>query len=87
MSVSKIEAKIKDLEQAVQAYNENNIKLSANGGNSMLFMCPPVEENEYIAVMKKTLNSEKYMFLDMNELLVKFVEENADEIKMKFEFI
>ena len=87
MSVSKIEAKIKDLEQAVQAYNENNIKLSANGGNSMLFMCPPVEESEYIAVMKKTLNSEKYMFLDMNELLVKFVEENADVIKMKFDFL
>lgn len=37
MSVSKIEAKIKDLEQAVQAYNKNNIKLSANGGNSMYF--------------------------------------------------
>lgn len=53
MSVSKIEAKIKDLEQAVQAYNKNNIKLSANGGNSILFMCPPVEESEYIAVMKK----------------------------------
>lgn len=35
MSVSKIEAKIKDLEQAVQAYNKNNIKLSANGGNSI----------------------------------------------------
>ena len=87
MSVSKIEAKIKDLEQAVQAYNENNIKLSANGGNSMLFMCPPLEESEYIAVMKKTLNSEKYMFLDMNDLLVKFVEANADEIKMKFDFL
>lgn len=87
MSVSKIEAKIKDLEQAVQAYNKNNIKLSANGGNSILFMCPPVEESEYIAVMKKTLNSEKYMFLDMNDLLVKFVEENADEIKMKFDFL
>ena len=87
MSVSKIEAKIKDLEQAVQAYNKNNIKLSTNGGNSILFMCPPVEESEYIAVLKKTLNSEKYMFLDMNDLLVKFVEENADEIKMKFDFL
>ena len=38
MSVSKIEAKIKDLEQAVQAYNKNNIKLSANGGNSITFL-------------------------------------------------
>ena len=62
MSVSKIEAKIKDLEQAVQAYNKNNIKLSANGGNSILFMCPPVEESEYIAVMKKTQTQKSICF-------------------------
>ena len=87
MSVSKIEAKIKDLEQAVQAYSENNIKLSANGGNSMLFMCPPLEESQYIKVMKNNLNPNKYAFLDMNQLLIEFIEKNQEEIKTKFDIL
>lgn len=87
MSVSKIEAKIYELEQAVQTYGANNIKLSANGGNSMLFMCPPLEESQYIDVMRHNLNPEKYTFLDMNQLLVRFIDENKDEIKIKFDFL
>lgn len=87
MSVSKIEARIKDLEQAVQSYSENNIKLSANGGNSMLFLCPPLEERQYIEVLKKNLNQDKYTFLDMNQLLIQFIKENQEEIKIKFDFL
>lgn len=87
MRVSKIESKIKDLEQAIEAYRHNNIKLSANGGNTMLFICPPLEENEYIEVMRKNLKSDKYTFLDMNELLIRFIDENKEEIKMKFNFL
>lgn len=87
MNVSKIEAKINELEQAVQAYNENNLKLSANGGNSILFMCPPIDEEKYISTMKNTMNVETYNFIDLNDLLVEFVEENKDEIKLKFDFL
>lgn len=87
MNVSKIEAKIMELEQAVQAYSTNNIKLSANGGNSMLFMCPPLEEKDYIEIMQKNLSPEKYVFLDLNKLLIEFIDENEDEIKMKFDFL
>lgn len=87
MSVSKIEAKIQDLEKAVLAYSENNIKLSANGGNSMLFMCPPLEESEYIRLMKQNLSADKYTFIDMNALLVKFIDENKEEIKLKFDLL
>ena len=87
MSVSKIEAKIQDLEKAVLAYSENNIKLSANGGNSMLFMCPPLEESEYIRLMKQNLNADKYTFIDVNALLVKFLDVNKEEIKLKFDLL
>lgn len=87
MSVSKIEARIQDLEQAVRAFDENNIKLSANGGNSMLFMCPPLEEGEYIRLMKQNLDSERYAFIDLNELLVSFIDENEEEIKLKYELL
>jgi hypothetical protein len=87
MNVSKIEAKIKDLEQAVQAYSENNIKLSANGGNSMLFMCPPLEEKQYIEIFKKNLNADKYSFLDLSELLISFIDDNREEIELKFQLL
>ncbi|HCI54650.1 MAG TPA: hypothetical protein PLN48_15775 [Lachnospiraceae bacterium] len=87
MSVSKIESKIQDLERVVRAYGENNIKLSANGGNSMLFMCPPLEENEYIKAMKNDLDSEKYTFIDLNQLLVKFIDNNHEEIEAKFDLL
>lgn len=87
MSANKVRAKIVDLEQAIEAHRENNIKLSANGGNSILFICPPLEENEYIEIMRKNLNPNKYTFLDMNELLVRFIDENKEEIKLKFDFL
>ena len=87
MNASKIEARIRDLENAVRAYDENNIKLSANGGNSMLFMCPPLEEGEYIRLMRQDLNPDNYSFIDINELLVRFIDTNEDEIKSKFEIL
>lgn len=87
MSVSKIEAKIQDLEHAVRAFDEKNIKLSANGGNSMLFMCPPLEEGEYIRLMKQNLDSSRYAFVDLNELLVRFIDENKEEINLKYELL
>ena len=87
MSVSRTESKIQDLEQAVRAYGANNIKLSANGGNSMLFMCPPLEENEYIRLMRQNLDEERYAFIDVNQLLVRFIDENEEEIKLKYDLL
>ena len=87
MNASKIESKIRDLENAVRAFDENNIKLSANGGNSMLFMCPPLEEGNYIRLMRQDLNPDKYSFIDLNELLVKFIDDNEAEIKLKYELL
>lgn len=87
MNVSKIDACIRELEAAIQSFNENNIKLSANGGNSVLFMCPPMEEKQYIVRMKENLSQEKYQFLDMNKLLVEFIDENKDEIELKFKLL
>lgn len=87
MSVSRTESKIQDLEKAVRAYGENNIKLSANGGNSMLFMCPPLEENEYIRLMRQNLDEERYAFIDVNQLLVRFIDENEEEIKLKYDLL
>ena len=53
----------------------------------MLFMCPPLEEGEYIRLMKQNLDSERYAFIDLNELLVRFVDENEEEIMLKYELL
>ncbi len=53
----------------------------------MLFMCPPLEEGEYIRLMKQNLDSERYAFIDLNELLVRFVDENEEEIMIKYELL
>jgi hypothetical protein len=87
MNVNKIDASIQNLEQVIKAYEDVNIKLSANGGNSVLFICPPKEEKEYIKRMKLVLVKEKYEFIDINELMIKFIDENKEDINLAFELL
>ena len=87
MNVSSIDSNIIKLEQTISSYQHDNIKLSANGGNSMLFMCPPVEEDVYIERLKKNLSEEEFCFIDVNELLMEFVKQNREEIELKFEML
>ena len=59
------------------ALNSDMARLSvqANGGRSILFVYPPIDEDKYIASAKHILNDEQYQFIDLRQLLCQFIDE------------
>ena len=53
--------------------NQDQLRRQANGGNSILFSYPPVEEQQYIEKAKE-LYAGKAVFIDISKLLVQFID-------------
>ena len=64
--------KFDDLRAALHEGNRTQLKRSANGGNTVLFVYPPAEEEEYIA-KAKDLYPDGH-FIDVAELFVKSID-------------
>jgi hypothetical protein len=78
---------ISQVMRLVESDKRSEIRLNANGGNSLLLLCPPKLEFEYITVLNKLLDTEKYTIIDLNEVLVLFVEENKNDIVELFDIL
>lgn len=74
---------ILELERLISS-NDSEIRLQANGGNSILLVCKPAEELDFIKEIK-LLEETKYQIIDLNKVLVEFVENNKEDIKFYFE--
>lgn len=81
------ENKIKDLVRIVESNNMSEIRLNANGGNSILLICPPEREHVYIDKLKEMLPIDRYSLIDINEVIIRFVEANKEELDMIFDFL
>ena len=57
----------------VDSDRRSEIRLKANGGNSILIVCEPMKETEYIAHLEKLLPPEGYSIIDLNKCLIDFV--------------
>jgi hypothetical protein len=53
--------------------HQDQLRRQANGGNSILFSFPPHEEHIYIA-QAKNIYGDKAVFIDVSQVLVKFIE-------------
>lgn len=71
----------------VESDKRSEIRLNANGGNSILIVCNPVDEIIYIDAIEKSLSPDNYAIIDTNELLISFVENNRDAIIDSFELL
>ena len=60
--------------------NDSEIRLQANGGNSILMVCKPIEENQFIKEIDQ-INKERYEIIDLNKVLVEFVDDNVEDIE------
>ena len=69
--------KFDDLRVALHEDHRTQLKRTANGGNTVLFVYPPAEEEEYIAKAKE-LYPDGY-FIDVTELYVKSIDLLGDE--------
>ncbi len=71
----------------VESDKRNTIRLDANGGNSILIVCEPIRENEYIDAIKSIMPQDKYRIINLNELLIAFVSENKMYVEEGFELL
>lgn len=81
------EHKILDLKRLVESDKKSEIRLNANGGNSILLVCPPDQEIQFIDHLVRMLDSEIYDLIDLNDILITYVHENSDEINELFELL
>ena len=86
-SLQEIKAQIEQVKKLVEAGNKSDIKLNANGGNSILVVCPPDEEQMYIEASRETLSEASYEFIDLNQLLIEFIGQHKEEVLEKFDLL
>lgn len=71
----------------VESKDNSKIRLNANGGNSILIVCDPQNELEFITSIKKLMIEEKYEIIDLNKLLIEFVRQNESDLQELFELL
>jgi len=71
----------------VESNRRSEIRIKANGGNSILIVCEPNRELEYIQAISKIMTDELYQIIDLNSLLNEFVESNMEELNQSFEIL
>lgn len=76
---------ILETKKLVESDRRSEIRLNANGGNSILLVCDPMQEKEYIAHLAKLLPDDGYEIIDLNEILIEFISEHKDELTELFE--
>lgn len=71
----------------IESYENSHIRLNANGGNSILIVCEPSLEIDYIAAIKNLMTEDRYEVIDLSELLCAFVTDNKSMIEESFELL
>jgi hypothetical protein len=78
---------ITQLKRIVESDKRSEIRLNANGGNSILLVCPPESEFEYIRKLIEMMSSKTYQIIDINEMLISFVEIHKSDISEMFDLL
>ncbi|MGA1871788.1 MAG: hypothetical protein ACMUJM_24950 [bacterium] len=81
------ESKVHSAICLVEANESSNIRLNANGGNSILLVCEPHREQEYIHIIKTLMDPDKYELIDLNAILCDFVTTNRHNLDESFELL
>jgi hypothetical protein len=87
MSLDNAEKVIRTAMHLIEDNQNSNIRLNANGGNSILVVCEPIDEIDYIQAMNKLMPNDKYEIIHLNDLLCEFIAENRSDIEDSFEFL
>jgi hypothetical protein len=85
--LSEIRYQIERVKKLIETDNKSEIKLEANGGNSILLICSPEEEYLFIEELHKFLPQDKYALIDVNHLLIEFIGKYKEEIMEKLNLL
>lgn len=77
---------ITQVKRLVESDKRSEIRLNANGGNSILLVCPPNLEHQFIIKINELMGAE-YSIIDLNELLISFVETNKSDLADMFDLL
>ena len=75
---------ISQLKRLIEADKHSEIRLNANGGNSILIVCQPQAEAEFVDSLHKNFNADKFSIIDLNKLMMDFVGENKQYVEELF---
>jgi len=78
---------MQEVKRLVEANKRSEIKLNANGGNSILIVCETNREWEYINSIKSSMSEENYEIIDLNDVLNDYVEANREDLEESFELL
>ena len=87
MSLQNPELIINQTKRLVESDKQSEIRLNANGGNSILIVCDPKQEGVFISKMTEMMDAKTYQIIDLNELLVNFVNTNKELLIETFELL
>lgn len=71
---------ILEAKRLVESDRRSEIRLNANGGNSILIVCEPLKELEYIEHLQELFTTDTYSIIDLNQCLVDFVANQKDQL-------
>ncbi len=78
---------IRETKIFIESDRKSEVKLRANGGNSILIVCEPIRELEYIKAINEIMNDSMYSIIDLNKSLLDFIDSNKAEINQLFELL
>lgn len=78
---------ILEAKRLVESDRRSEIRLNANGGNSILIVCDPIQEKEYIVSLQSMLPDDGYTIIDLNKSLIGFVTRHKAEIEELFNLL
>jgi hypothetical protein len=78
---------INEVKRLLDGDNRSEIRLNANGGNSILVVCEPEREGEFISCIRSELSQDGFEIVDLNALLKSFVEANRESLDDLFSFL
>jgi hypothetical protein len=71
---------ILEAKRLVESDRRSEIRLNANGGNSILIVCDPLKEHEYIDRLHELLSPDNFSIIDLNQCLIDFVSGHKEEL-------
>lgn len=82
-----IEQLVMQVVRLVEADKKTEIRLNANGGNSVLLVCPPQQEKDFIEVLQRMIDKNIFNIVDLNELLTGYIEKQKSHLEERFSLL
>jgi hypothetical protein len=87
MTLSTPDELIAQTKRMVETEKRTELRLRANGGNSVLLVCPPPLEKECIQSLATHFSPDQYQIIDLEELLLEFVETQQADLPELFDML